>query len=98
MQWKRLDPYRWHRRFAVFPRRIGGYWIWLERYAWRSLPDEEKPPTAHLLVPGPPMTTYWTEFRLPNGYVSWRRSTIAMGVPFADHDWRLPKPKLRRAS
>ena len=38
MRWKakpEKDPYDWEKKFALLPRKIDGYWIWLEEYEQR---------------------------------------------------------------
>lgn len=59
--------YRWRRRFAWLPRRVGQHRIWLSSYAWRFLTSSEKDD----LVPG--WQTEWSFYvrrlwQLPNGY------------------------------
>ena len=79
MIWRKRDPDRWRKRFAVFPMRIGERWVWLRRYAWRPLRDIDPP----IWSPDPFSAIFshlrWEEWRLPDGYVVWRRLEAFMG-------------------
>jgi hypothetical protein len=35
MMWKAKSRSEWNIKFALFPRRINGHWVWLEKYATR---------------------------------------------------------------
>ena len=59
MIWHRREDeryYRWRRRFALFPRKVGPYRIWLEPYTWRNCRPHECPPAK-------PFEIMFNEFR-----------------------------------
>lgn len=65
MHWliKTPDPYRWHYRFAVFPKRIGNCRVWFERYAWREII-----PPSNAVVSANFQTREWREYCTRGGY------------------------------
>ena len=98
---KERDVYRWRRRFALFPRKIGTQWIWLERYAWRYLTTEDVLPLLKkLYLVGPLRISTWSEFTIKEpGYTVWRETVypmLAMCPP--SHYWHTPLPRLRAVS
>jgi len=37
MKWRSRSIHCWNYRFALFPKRLGRWQIWFERYAWRYI-------------------------------------------------------------
>lgn len=40
MKWKAKDPSKWKKKFLLFPRKIDGWWYWLEYAEKKFNPDE----------------------------------------------------------
>lgn len=92
------DFYRWRRRLAWRPRKIGNQWIWLEWYAWRYLKsDEVHPLLSDLYLIGPLRISFWTEFTIKRtGYTMWRETVMPMmAMCPPSHFWHRPKPQLK---
>lgn len=94
------DPYRWRRRWAWRPRKIGEQWIWFEWYARRPLKTAEVAALlSDLYTIGPLRPSFWEEFTIKKtGYTLWRESvfSIAMGPPM--RFWHTPRYRLRVVS
>lgn len=89
------DYYRWRRRFALWPRKIGKQWIWLEWFAWRPLKTVD---VAAILneqcLLGPLRPSWWTEFTIKrSGYTAWRESIMPMAMCAPCHIWHRPRTK-----
>ena len=105
MRWpvRKPDPYRWRRRYAIRPRRIGDRWIWLQAFAWRPFRPEEEPARDWRMI-GLGVLVGFSERRvytLPDGYTVACRLDYppSLGaVPFIFKDWSEPMPKPRRAA
>lgn len=67
MKWNVKDSYRWRRRFALWPTRVGNRRIWLGEYAWRPLKKAERPHYPLRVA-----TWGWRAYALPDGYACWR--------------------------
>ena len=109
MIWNKRDPFRWRKCFALFPKRIDERWIWLERYAWRPLTEEETPSEDTIIRSEYGSITLpavfgcsWEEHTLRDGYTRWRKSRYTgLSSPLFSgyvHSWHRPKPKLRAVS
>lgn len=90
MIWTKRSPYRWRKKFALFPKRVGDKWVWLQRYAWRRLTPDEVPDVD------PIYTVFWREYSLPNGYLVWRYYVFCGGQTAVD--WHQPMNKLKVVS
>ena len=67
MFWHRHEAeryYRWRKEFAILPKQIGPYRVWLESYEWRNLKTDERLPRRELDM----FSRWYKEFRLRNGY------------------------------
>ena len=97
MIWNKRDPWRWRRRFAWLPRRVGGHWVWLIQYAWRPLKSEEVPP--HKKLPHPLdlyIKEWWEEWVVHNGPIVWKCYTYHFGgLSHVHTSWHQPRPELR---
>jgi len=88
MIWKVKDPNRWRKGFAFFPKTIGNRRIWLSRYAWRPLPEED-----HKLLLY--QKCCYEEFSLPCGYIVWKKYVYYTGLLLLSESWVKPKPTLK---
>lgn len=89
---------RWRKRFAFLPKRIGDRRIWLERYAWRELNDDEIG-----RFPRPIFSTMsYREHReyviKCDGYCAWRIRDHCMMAPMPlwSTEWKRPQPQRLR--
>lgn len=96
MKWARKKPdvYRWHKRFALFPKRIGDRWIWLEKYAWRRMEKEEHTDPASTKISFR-FYSFWEEFALVDGYTAHLETSGSFGHGFSTSDWHKLKPRLK---
>ena len=79
--------YRWHRRWALFPRRVGEYRVWLQSYAWRRLRPEEEPKLGPFYLPSPMIIKLYTEWQLASGYAVRREKFTIIGNPIWSNSW-----------
>ena len=89
MKWRRraIDRHRWHCRFALLPKRIGEYRVWLESYRWRHLHPREKP-KDYL---GSLTIRVYRAYETHDGYVAWREKTLLPGpLPLSSTIWMEP--------
>lgn len=94
------DPYRWRRRFALRPRKIGTQWIWLEWYAWRPLKTVEVAQLLNdLYLIGPLRPSWFEEFTIRRtGYTVWRETWISLAMSPPTRIWHRPRANLRAVS
>lgn len=100
MIWNRpkKDPYRWHKRYAIFPRTIGERRIWLEPYAWRYLRPGEEYKVNWYPMRG--VGKDHKQFTLRDGYTMNRTQyfTLPPGFPMWSNHWWRPKNHIRAVS